>query len=166
MNIENYSIIFRKATIQDIESLVNLRKFLLSEGTGHYVSRNNQEEVEWQDSYRKWLKTKLYNSDTILVAVGQLSSDDDICACAIAIIDERAPLRGCLNGRMGWAQTVVVHPSQRRRGIAKKIMNYILEWLKSNDVSKVILQTTPTAKDLYEKIGFINSGEDLLWRII
>ncbi|MEK4886419.1 GNAT family N-acetyltransferase [Bacillus sp. FSL W8-0223] len=154
--------IVRKATISDIDSLVELRKFLLSEGIGHYVSKTPEEEAAWQESYRKWLHMHINTNEKVRVAVANEHNSSNILACAIGIIDERAPMRGCLNGKVGWIQTVVVHPEHRRRGIAELVMQYILNWFEINKVGKVTLQTTPMARRLYEKIGFIDSGEQLL----
>ncbi|MEY9093686.1 GNAT family N-acetyltransferase [Paenibacillus sp. RC84] len=152
----------RRASLEDIGELVELRKILLSRGEGHYVSRSAEEDLAWQSEYRNWLRANLKGNDRILVAAGSLDDEERICACAIGIIDDRAPMKGCLNGKVGWIQTVVVHPDKRRHGLGEGIMNYVLSWFRANEVGKVTLQTTPSAKRLYENLGFSESGEDLL----
>lgn len=159
----NDQVVTRKATANDMERLVELRKWLLSTGTGHYVAKTPDEETAWQESYRKWLLRVMdEEQDRVLVAVLHTEEDATLMACAIGIIDERAPMNGCLNGRVGWVQTVVVDPQARRRGYGERIMAHVLHWFQTNEVGKVTLQTTPMAKKLYEKLGFEASGEDLL----
>ncbi|AEH49811.1 N-acetyltransferase [Heyndrickxia faecalis] len=162
----NLRIVTRKATINDVDMLIELRKLLLNEGVGHYVSKSHEEQIAWQESYRKWLFRNIHANEKIVVAVAHYDGESDISACAIGIIDERAPMKGCLNGLVGWVQSVIVHPARRRRGFAESLMKYILDWFKTNDVQKVVLQTTPIAKNLYTKLGFTDSGEELLLKEI
>ncbi|MVP01867.1 GNAT family N-acetyltransferase [Paenibacillus lutrae] len=160
------TIVIRRAQWSDIPRLIELRKLLLSQGNGHYVSRTEEDEEAWQSSYRQWLTTHLHGNPNILIAVAGEKDSSDSAACAIGIIDERAPMKGCLNGRVGWIQTVVVDPGQRRKGYAESIMQYILNWFHEKEVGKVVLQTTEIAKSLYTKLGFAESGEDLLIKSI
>ncbi|WP_419418937.1 GNAT family N-acetyltransferase [Legionella sp. D16C41] len=153
----------RNATLNDIEQLIELRKLLLSQGTGHYVAQTPEDELAWQNSYDTWLKTNLNQSANIKVIVTYSASDENIITgCAIGIIDARVPFKGCLNGKMGWVQTVVVRPNYRRQGLAEQLMNHLFKWFHNNEVGKVTLQTTSVAKSLYDKLGFIDSGEAFL----
>lgn len=154
----------RRATEADIERLIELRKHLLSGGEGHYAAQSPEEENAWQTSYRSWLYENLRDNPRVLVAAAAVEEESDIVACAIGIVDERAPMKGILNGRSGWIQTVVVEPQRRRQGIAEQVMEYVLEWFREQDVGKIVLQTTPDAKRLYRKLGFEETGEDLLYK--
>lgn len=162
----NETTVVRKATINDINRLVELRKWLLSKGTAHYVSKTIEEEAAWQESYRNWLVKNINTSEKIRIAVIDEFGKSNIVACAIGIIDERAPMSGCLNGSVGWIQTVVVDPEFRRKGLSELLMQYLLNWFEMNKVGKVTLQTTPMARRLYEKLGFIDSGEELLLKVL
>lgn len=154
------SVLVRVACPEDVESLVELRRHLLDEGPGHYVARTDGERREWRTQYREWLNAHLGRAEDVHVAVAQTGAD--VLGCGIAIIDKRVPMAGCLNGRAGWVQTVIVDPAHRGKGIGEAIMAHLMDWLSSNDVGKVALQTTPVATRLYEKLGFAASGEDLL----
>lgn len=160
MNATLQSLMIRNATTMDTESLINLRKLLLNQGTGHYAAQSLEEELAWQENYKQWLIKNLDNNKSILVIVScDSETKQALSGCAIGIIDERVPFKGCLNARMGWIQTVVVHPDFRRKGIAEGMMHYLFNWFRSNDVGKVSLQTTAIAKPLYEKLDFLDSGE-------
>lgn len=73
-------------------------------------------------------------------------------------------MKGILNGRSGWVQTVVVDPNWRGQGVGEKVMNYLLSWFQEQEVGKIVLQTTAVAKTLYGKLGFEETGEDLLYK--
>ncbi len=158
------TFLVRKARPEDVESLVELRRHLLDEGSGHYVARTDGERQAWRVRYREWLNAHLGRAEDVHVAAAQAVErvGGDVLGCGIGVIDKRAPMAGCLNGRVGWIQTIVVDPAHRGRGIGEAVMAHLTNWLASNDVGKIALQTTPVATRLYEKLGFCASGEDLL----
>ena len=84
--------------------------------------------------------------------------------CATAIIDQRAPAPGCLNGLSGWVQSVVVEPQWRNQGIARMLMQQLLRWFTNRGVGSVVLQSTEAAGTLYQALGFEISDERLLIR--
>lgn len=158
-------VVARRAEEGDIERLIELRTYLLSGGEGHYAAQSPEEESAWQNSYRAWLHHHLQHHPNVLVAVA--SGDPEgggIVACAIGIIDQRAPMKGMLNGQSGWIQTVVVDPEWRRQGIAEQVIDYVLSWFREHEVGKIILQSTPMARPLYGKLGFKETGEELLYK--
>lgn len=151
----------RPAAIADIEELVRLRTFLLSTGDGPYVARGPEEDEAWRHSYRGWLD-RVLRWDDHRVHVAAIGSQGELAACAIAVIDDRAPTARCLNGRVGWVQTVVVDPALRHQGLGTRVMTYALDWLRANGASSVALQTTADGARLYRGLGFHPSDEDLL----
>lgn len=154
--------ILRPAILADIDELVRLRKFLLSDGTGHYVARTPDQDAAWQAAYRAWLRARLPATATAAVIACGFEGHDGLVGCAIAVIDDRAPTAECLNGKVGWLQTVVVDPAYRGRGLGAAIVEYALAWLRDRDVRQVTLQTTPAAQSLYRSRGFRHCGEDTL----
>ncbi len=64
----------RKATIQDTEELVELRKILLSGGDTHYAAKSEEDNLAWQNAYRVWIKENISN-ENVLIQVGQYDED-------------------------------------------------------------------------------------------
>lgn len=59
---------------------------------------------------------------------------------------------------------VFVHPNYRKKGIAKKLLNYAIALAKEKGAKKVNLNVYPTSIDaigLYKKLGFTEVGESL-----
>jgi len=68
---------------------------------------------------------------------------------------------------------IAVHPDFRRKGVGKKILEYLLKLARKNEINRVFLEvreTNPSAINLYESFGFKTvgrrekyySGEDAL----
>lgn len=85
-----------------------------------------------------------------------------VIACAIGIIDQRAPAVDTLNGLSGWVQSVVVSPQWQGNGLAIRLMHNLIFWFNEKDVRTIYLQTTPLAESLYRHLDFEDSGEKLL----
>ncbi|MCT8353416.1 MULTISPECIES: GNAT family N-acetyltransferase [Photorhabdus] len=160
---ENLSI--RKATIQDTEDLVELRKILLSSGNTHYSAKSEEDNLAWQNAYRDWIKENISNKN-VLILVGQYGEDTSICSCVIGIIDLRAPMVGALNGRIGWGQSLVVRKDRRDLGIAEAMMDSFHSWFKKQGVHKIVIQSSKMAEEFNRKRGYIHTGEQLLFKII
>ncbi|MDE9485445.1 GNAT family N-acetyltransferase [Xenorhabdus bovienii] len=155
----------RKATIQDIEDLIELRKVLLSNGDTHYAAKNEEANLAWQNAYRFWIKQNISNTN-VLILVGQYGEDKSICSCVIGIIDLRAPIVGALNGRVGWGQSLVVRNDRRGLGIAEAMIDYYHNWFRDQNVHKVVVQSSKMAEEFNRKRGYLQTGEKLLFKII
>jgi GNAT superfamily N-acetyltransferase len=71
------------------------------------------------------------------------------------ILLERGPAPGCT--RIGrWAHIVNMYtaPDHRRRGLARRLMNTILEWCETHRIDHVTLGTSDQGRPLYESLGF------------
>lgn len=159
------NLTIRKAIIEDIEQLVELRKVLLSSGETHYAAKNKEDDLAWQKAYREWLKENISNKNVVIL-VGEFGEEKDICACAIGVIDLRAPMVGALNGKMGWGQSLVVRQDRRGLGIAEAIMEHLHSWFKENKINKVVIQSSKMAEEFNRKRGYLETGEKLLIKVI
>lgn len=153
----------RSATVEDIAELVRLRALLLSSGTALYAARDEAEDKAWKRDYRTWLDRVLTAADD-QVYVAVIGEPGELLACAVAVVDQRAPTVRCPSGRSGWVQAVVVDPALRQQGLGGVVMDHVLGWLRRAGADAVALQTTAVGAPLYRKLGFQPSGEELLSR--
>ena len=160
-------MVLRQAQLSDIDALIELRKILIEQGEGYYTVQSGSSQLRWQQAYRQWLATHISGHTEVCILVADNDvGDTKIAGCAIGIIDKRVPYPACLNGKVGWIQTVVVAPNYRQQGLAKKLMEQLSAWFKRQDVGVLTLQTTPIAAALYKSLGFIDSGEPFLLKYI
>ena len=154
----------RPATLADLTSLVELRAHLLDGTSASYSSKTPEESAQWRAAYRSWLNNRLNESDCVQILAAEHRESGQMLGCATAIIDQRAPTPGCLNGLSGWVQSVVVEPQWRNRGIARQLMQHLLRWFANRGVGTVVLQSTEAAGRLYQALDFAASDERLLIR--
>ncbi|NJL62149.1 MAG: GNAT family N-acetyltransferase [Methylacidiphilales bacterium] len=58
----------------------------------------------------------------------------------------------------GYIWGVYVEPQYRRQGIAKKLTNTAVEYLKTIGCTRVILNASPLGKPVYQNLGFLESN--------
>jgi GNAT superfamily N-acetyltransferase len=54
---------------------------------------------------------------------------------------------------------VYTYPQYRRRGIARQIMQTIIDWCKRENFARVTLHASPDGRHLYDSLGFEASNE-------
>jgi GNAT superfamily N-acetyltransferase len=54
---------------------------------------------------------------------------------------------------------VVTVPYYRRRGIGRRMMQAMIEWLGEQGIHRVELHTTEMGRPLYEELGFVDGNE-------
>ncbi len=61
--------------------------------------------------------------------------------------------------RRGWVLNVYTEPEYRRRGIARRLMDALLDWCRAEDFASVALHATDSGRPLYERLGFQPTNE-------
>jgi GNAT superfamily N-acetyltransferase len=56
-----------------------------------------------------------------------------------------------------------VQPAHRRRGLARRLLEAMLDWCRSQNIVRIVLHPSDQGRPLYESIGFQPTGE-LRWR--
>jgi GNAT superfamily N-acetyltransferase len=75
------------------------------------------------------------------------------------VIDQHPPSPGNLSGQVGTIMNLVTDPRHRRQGIARRIMEVIIEWLEEQGIQWASLHATDMGQPLYEELGFVDSNE-------
>lgn len=60
-------------------------------------------------------------------------------------------------GKVGYISTVMVHPTYRRKGIARRLMKNALDYIQKRNLKRAVLHVVSTnvpAKNLYTELGF------------
>jgi GNAT superfamily N-acetyltransferase len=146
-------ITLREAGSDDLETILHHRRLMfrdMGEGSAEELDRMVEVARPWlaralaEGSYRHWLA--IDSSGVVAGGGGVLLSPwpanpHDPCT-------ERAVI---LN--------VYSEAEFRRRGIAQRVMQTILEWIRAYGLQSVNLHASEEGRALYEKLGFVQTNE-------
>jgi len=144
----------RIATINDIDSLVELRIRLLNE------SNNNIDNYDW-DKYSKVLKTFYYDELPNGKVIAYLAEENkNIVATSMICFYNITPLLHNLDGKMALLTDMYTISEYRNKGLGMSLLKSIMEHSKKLGYKIIVLNATESGKKLYNKCGFkdINGG--------
>ena len=139
----------RRATVEDLEVLVELRMALLLEGG--YADADPASVAMLTEATRAWLRARLPEEQLVCWAA---EAAGRIVAAAAYIVLPRPPSRGNPRGDEAYVLNVYTHPEWRGRGIAKRLMRECLAHIRATGMKRVRLHTAPAARSLYRRMGF------------
>lgn len=139
------------ATAKNISQLIRLRRIMFES-----MGITDKQKLDLSDSVcKEYLKKAIKQKKFI----GWLAtSNTQTVASGGVIMDQHAPSPGNLSGKIGYILNIVTLPKFRRQGIARKMMNTILEWLKKQGITRSELHATDMGLPLYQQLGFKESG--------
>ncbi len=92
-------------------------------------------------------------SDNTHLAV--VAEDNGVeCGCGAVCFTDELPSPDNLSGKCGYLMNIYVRESFRNRGIAHKIVAYLIEEAKHKDCGKIYLETTSDGRSIYNSLGF------------
>jgi GNAT superfamily N-acetyltransferase len=84
--------------------------------------------------------------------------DGSIAAgAAIWVMDWPAHMIG--SGPRGNILNVYTVEAYRRRGLARELMQAIVDWCRENGIDTVVLHASPSGRSLYDSMGFTPTNE-------
>ncbi|MET7615571.1 GNAT family N-acetyltransferase [Streptomyces sp. NPDC005408] len=142
----------RRATPDDAEELVRLRKVMHDSYAGH------SPDVGWQPAAVDTLRKKLTDPDGDLTAF-VVERPGGLAACAVGTIEYRLGGPGNPHGRSGYVFSVATDPDLRRRGYSRACMEALLGWFRERGVRKIDLRASADGEPLYTSLGFVRTPD-------
>jgi ribosomal protein S18 acetylase RimI-like enzyme len=146
-------ITIRQATADDIPDLVRLRRIMF-EGMGW----GDHEHLPAAEAASAAYLAEAIPSGEFQGWVAATSAGRIVSVGGV-IVDQHMPTPGNLSGRIGYVLNVATEPCYRRRGIARRIMQAMLAWLKEQGVQRAALHASDHGRPLYESLGFEPTNE-------
>lgn len=144
-------MVLRKANLDDIEALIQLRMDYLTEDLGELTQ---EEKAAVKAQLEKYF-TKHIPAGTFIGILAEM--DGKIVSAAYLAISEKPANPSFITGVTGTLLNVLTYPEYRRKGIAAKVIGKVIEEAKLLGVSHIGLSSTSDGKYLYEKMGFKES---------
>ncbi|MDE6501901.1 MAG: GNAT family N-acetyltransferase [Ruminococcus sp.] len=138
-----------KADLKDINELVQIRIEYLTEDYGslteiQYEKIRNQLPVYYQNHLNKDLFVYVVKSEKII-------------SCCFLLVSEKPANPNFINGKIGTVLNVYTKPDFRKKGIAGKIMEFLISDAKKMKLDFVELKATDNGYSLYKSVGFEDS---------
>ena len=138
----------RRATVEDIEALVEMRLALQREIGALFGDAPAEGAAEANRSYLNWALPAGEFYAWVAEAKGNL------VACSGLVLYSRLPGMHGLASREAYVMNMYTYPKYRRMGIASELLNRIIQFARSAGARRVWLRATPMGKAVYEKAGF------------
>ncbi|MBE5824004.1 MAG: GNAT family N-acetyltransferase [Butyrivibrio sp.] len=146
---------YRKATIKDLEELVRTRIIVLR--AANKLDENaDMSEVERQsrDYYKKALADGTHTA--------YLVYDNDRFIGAGGVSYYRVmPTYHNSRGEKAYIMNMYTAPDYRRKGIAFKTLDLLIQDAKERGITAISLEATDMGRPLYEKYGFVKMNDEM-----
>lgn len=140
-------MIFERADINDLDSLVKLRIDYLIEDYGEISELQiNQISERLPDYYLRHL-----NKDFFAYVCRE---ENKIVSCCFLYVTEKPSNPAFINGKTGTVLNVYTKPEYRKKGIAGKLISLLISDAKKMELDFVELKATDAGYNLYKSIGF------------
>jgi GNAT superfamily N-acetyltransferase len=144
----------RRATLADVDILIAHRRGMFYE-MGY---RDAAALDAMCAKFRPWLVAKM-EADQYLAWLASPAADAAVAAGAGLWIMDWPPHMVGTQARRGNIVNVFTAPDHRRRGLARRLMDTILDWCRANSLDVVVLHASKDGRPLYESMGFAATNE-------
>jgi ribosomal protein S18 acetylase RimI-like enzyme len=141
----------RNATLDDLEALEEFEQGVIQ------FERPFAPQLK-PDPIRYYAIEDLIKNDNACFAVAEI--DGELIASGYALIEQAKPTKK--DHHHAYLGFMYVVPEYRGKGVNGKVLEYLIDWSKENDISEIILEVyaeNESALKAYKKIGF---SSDLL----
>lgn len=140
---------YRKATTNDIDELVDLRKKQL-------VDEGIEPSIDIDTELFTFFQNKLSDGSLIQWLV---ENQDEIIACGAVIFYDFPPSYTNKSGKKAYISNMYTKEKYRGQGIATKLLSKLVEEAKNEGITKIWLGASKMGRPVYKKFGFKETDE-------
>ncbi len=142
------NIIYRRLTKDDLDTFIDMRiRQLREEGA--------TEDIDLIPPLRDYYDRHM--SDGTFVSWLALDKDKIIGTSGMSFV-EKPPYFGCPSGRIGLLSSMFTDPGYRRMGIAKELLNRVVEEARAYGCGAVHITASDMGVKLYTAYGFVHNN--------
>ncbi len=142
------NIIYRRLTKDDLDTFIDMRiRQLREEGA--------TEDIDLIPPLRDYYDRHM--SDGTFVSWLALDKDRIIGTSGMSFV-EKPPYFGCPSGRIGLLSSMFTDPGYRRMGIAKELLNRVVEEARAYGCGAVHITASDMGVKLYTAYGFVHNN--------
>ena len=145
----------RKLTENDLDQFISLRIAQLRE-------EGAAEEIDLRPSLMNYYHRHM--ADGTFVSWLALDGKKIIGTSGMSFV-EKPPYFSCPTGRIGLLSSMYTDPSNRRRGIAKELLNRVVEEARIYGCGAVQITASDMGVLLYTDFGFVKNGNFMQYKL-
>jgi GNAT superfamily N-acetyltransferase len=149
----NEAFTIRQATLADLDTIVTHRQKMFED----MGATDQSIHAAFAPAFKSWVRERLendrYHEWFVVTPAGQI-----IAGTGLWLMDW-PPRYGDSSPFRGYILNVYTEPAFRRKGLARWLMQTVLDWCTANGVKRVTLHYSDEGKFLYESMGFEKSNE-------
>jgi len=146
-------ILIRPATLADIAHVLRHRRMMFRDMGGATDAELDAVIVTAEKFLRDAIPSGMYRGWLAVAADGRIAA-----GAGITILPWPGSPRDPAP-RRGWIQNVYTEPEFRRRGLARRLMEALVEWCRADGFYAITLHASPEGRHLYESMGFHDTNE-------
>ena len=147
-------IIYKKLAASELDAFIDMRITQLTEeytSSGRIVPTDVDLQSALKDYYNRHL------ADGTFVSWLAMEGNKIIGTSGMSFV-EKPPYFGCPTGKLGLLSSMYTDPAYRRRGIAKELLNRVVEEARSYGCGAVHITASDMGVRLYTAYGFKYNG--------
>jgi len=149
MEIKKANIVYRHATINDVQALVDYRIRFLNELLNH--PENDDTEIV-RKSLQEYFSAAIPFGD--FIAWVAECNGRIIATAGMVVWKKPAIYGGAESGKLGYLLNFYTIPEARRKGIATRLLNELIKDAKSHELRYLHLHASKDGINIYRKAGF------------
>lgn len=155
------NISYKKLTPTELDIFINMR---ITQLTEEYVSsgRTVPTDVDLQAALKDYYDRHL--ADGTFVSWLAFDGDKIIGTSGMSFV-EKPPYFGCPTGKLGLLSSMYTNPDYRRMGIAKELLNRVVEEAKAYGCGAVHITASDMGVKLYTSYGFEHNGNFMQYKL-
>ena len=147
-------IVYKRLTSAELDTFINMR---IAQLTEEYLTlgRKVPEDVDMKSALKDYYRRHMQEGTFVSwIAV----DEDKIIGTSGMSFVEKPPYFDCPTGRLGLLSSMYTDPDYRRMGIARELLNRVVEEAKSYGCGAVHITASDMGVKLYSAYGFKHNG--------
>ena len=150
---------YRKANIDDIDSLIKNRIDMRKERENKSLICNDEEFLHNTYNY-----FKEHISDDSFIAWVAINNGEIVATSGLCFYNV-PPTHNNTTGRIAYIMNMYTQPDFRKRGIASKLLEYLVDEVKLRNCKKITLNASQMGRTIYKKYGFEDVNDSMVFYI-
>jgi GNAT superfamily N-acetyltransferase len=143
----------RQATVEDIPTLVRHRRLMFESMGFRDEAVNDEMSAIVTEQLAAWISCGDYRGWVMEAPEGRV-----VAGIGLRVIELPGSPRN-VRGRYSYLMSLYVEPECRRIGLARRLVEEMIEWSRAQGLSEVRLHASDQGRPLYERIGFVQTSE-------